>query len=65
MGSIGTFDYKCDAFGNCPGYANWTEFYFTAISGFDLAWWGWVYHAGDNGSWVNSIFRNSGNITGN
>ncbi len=65
MGSIGTFDYMCDASGHCPGYANWTAFYFTAISGFDLAWWGWVYHAGDNGSWVNLIFRNSGNITGN
>jgi hypothetical protein len=65
MGSIGTFDYNCDASGHCPGYSNWTAFYFTAISGFDLAWWGWVYHAGNNGSWVNSIVGNSGNITGN
>jgi hypothetical protein len=65
MGSIGTFDYKCNASGNCPGYSSWTAFYFTAISGFDLAWWGWVYHGGNNGSWVNSITHNSGNITGN
>src|SRR2546425_4294039 len=64
MGSVGTFDYKCDASGSCPGYANWTDFYFTAISGYGLAWWGWVYHAGDNGSWVNSVGGNSGNITG-
>jgi len=65
MGSIGTFDYKCDASGSCPGYANWTDFYFTAISGYGLAWWGWVYHGGDNGSWVNSVGGNSGNIIGN
>ena len=65
MGSIGTFDYQCDTAGKCPEYVDWTTLYFTAVSGFDLAWWGWVYHAGNNGSWVNSIDSNSGNITGN
>lgn len=64
-GSIGTFDYLCDAAGNCPGYVDWATLYFTDVSGFDLAWWGWVYHAGSNGSWVNSVDGNSGNITGN
>ncbi len=64
-GSIGTFDYHCDEAGNCPGHVDWTTLYFTAVSGFDLAWWGWVYHAGNNGSWVNSVDGNTGNITGN
>jgi hypothetical protein len=64
-GSIGEFDYGCDTSFNCPGYVDWTSFYFTGISGFDLAWWGWVYHAGNNGSWINAITGNSGDITGN
>jgi len=64
-GNIGTFDYSCDPAGNCPGYVDWTTLYFAAVSGFDLGWWGWVYHAGNNGSWVNSVDGNSGNITGN
>ncbi len=65
MGSIGTVDYQCNVDASCPGYADWTTFYFTGVSGFDLAWWGWVYHAGNNGSWVNSIDGNTGDITGN
>ena len=65
MGSIGTFDYQCNPAGICPGYVDWTALYFASISGFDFAWWGWVYHAGNNGSWVNSVDGNSGNITGN
>lgn len=65
MGSIGTFDYACDGAGNCPGYVDWTTIYFTDVAGFDLAWWGWVYHAGNNGSWVNSADGNAGDIAGN
>jgi len=64
-GSIGTFDYMCDNAFNCPGFVDWTTLYFDGVSGFDLAWWGWVYHAGNNGSWVNAISGNSGDITGN
>ena len=38
----------------------------TTTSGFDVgAWWGWVYHAGSNGSWVNAVSGNSGDITAN
>ncbi len=65
MGSIGTYDYHCDETANCPGYVDWTTLYFDSVNGFDLAWWGWVYHAGNNGSWVNSIDGNTGDITGN
>lgn len=64
-GSIGTFDYACDTTFDCPGFVDWTTLYFDAVSAFDLAWWGWVYHAGNNGSWVNAISGNSGDITGN
>ena len=67
-GNIGTFNYMCVIVPGvpggvaCPGYQDWTTFYFSSTVGFDLAWWGWVYHAGDNGSWVNSIDGNSGDI---
>jgi hypothetical protein len=64
-GSIGTYPYDCDAAFNCPGYVDWTTLYFENVSGWGLAWWGWVYHAGNNGSWVNSIEGNTGDITGN
>jgi hypothetical protein len=68
-GSIGTFDYLCDANGICPGSSFWAEKYFNNIIGFDLAWWGWIYHAGNNGSWQNACSPtcggNSGDITGN
>lgn len=63
-GSIGSVDYGCDQDGNCPGYVDWTTLYFSSIGAFNLDWWGWVYHAGNNGSWVNSSGGNSGDITG-
>jgi hypothetical protein len=63
--SIGTFDYLCDSSGSCPGFVLWPTLFFDGLSGFDIgAWWGWVYHAGNNGSWVNAITGNSGDITG-
>lgn len=61
-GNIGTFDYQCDVAGNCPGLVSWTDLYFTNINGFDLEWWGWVYHAGKHGHWINSVDGNSGDI---
>lgn len=64
-GNLGTFDYNCDENANCPGYVSWRDLYFSSTSGFDCTWWGWVYHAGDNGSWVNAVTGNSGDITGN
>ena len=26
-------------------------------------WWGWIYHGGNNGAWVNSSAGNQGDIT--
>lgn len=64
-GSVGTIDYQCDISGNCPGYIDWIAQYFepgyTFIGG-DLAWWGWVYHGGAFGTWVNSSDGNEGDI---
>ncbi len=69
-GSLGTFDQACDptqASGGCTGagVTRWLGLYFSGVTGFDFdEWWGWVYHAGHNGSWVNAIDGNQGNITG-
>lgn len=62
-GNMGTFDYNCDTAFNCPGYVDWTTVYFNSTTGFDLDWWGWIYHGGNNGTWVNAISGNSGDIT--
>jgi len=64
-GSIGDFNYACDTSFNCPGSVDWTAVYFDSTAGFDFAWWGWIYHGGDNGTWVNASTGNSGDITGN
>ncbi len=67
-GSIGTIDYQCDTTFDCPGYVDWTTLYFNKGAGVSLdplSWWGWVYHAGNNGSWTNAVSGNSGDITGN
>jgi hypothetical protein len=50
----------------CPvASPTWISQYFTSISTTVPEWWGWVYHGGHNGTWVNSIGPNvQGNITG-
>jgi hypothetical protein len=52
--------------GVAPAYVDWTTQFFTGgVSGFNQVWWGWVYHAGNNGNWVNALSGNFGDITGN
>ena len=67
-GSIGTFDHGCDALtaAGCTvaGFSAWRGEYFTGVAGVALPWWVWVYHAGNNGSWVNAAPGNTGNILG-
>jgi len=68
-GNIGTLDHGCDAAtaAGCtaPGFSSWRSDYFPGgVSGLDAPWWGWIYHAGNNGTWVNKIDGNEGNITG-
>jgi hypothetical protein len=62
-GNIGTFDYQCDTAGNCPNAFNWVNEYFGPSAGFDFVSWGWTYHGGKNGTWVNSSDGNLGDIT--
>ncbi len=63
-GDLGSYDYACDTSYHCPGYVDWTTLYFSSTSGFDMPWWGWVYHADGNGTWINAFSGNSGDITG-
>jgi hypothetical protein len=63
-GNIGTFDYRCDLTFTCPGYLDWLTLYFSTTSGFNLDWWGWIYHGGQNGTWVNASIGSTGDITG-
>jgi hypothetical protein len=63
-GSIGTFDYRCNTAGNCPGSVYWVTLFFTNVTGDDFDWWGWLYKAGKNGTWLNSIDGARGDITG-
>lgn len=62
-GNIGQFDFNCDGSGNCPDYVNWVDEYFNDGWGFTYQWWGYVYHGGKNGTWVNSSDGNEGDIT--
>jgi hypothetical protein len=54
-------NYQCNIDGTCPGAVDWVGQYFSSYA-FDYLWWGWVYHAGSHGSWVNSVDGNSGDI---
>ena len=57
QGHIGTFEGPISLY-------DWRDFYFTTTPGSDtLQWWGWIYHGGNNGAWVNSIAGNQGDIT--
>ena len=65
QGIIGTLDCDCkaDTAAGCPGpcFSAWRSEYFPGFSGSALPWWGWIYDAGNNGTWVNSIDGNDGN----
>ncbi len=55
-GHIGTFT-------GPGGLFDWRTFFFMNIGPNDLQWWGWIYHGGNNGAWVNSVIGNQGDIT--
>ncbi|MDE3112778.1 MAG: hypothetical protein KGK34_07520 [Chloroflexota bacterium] len=54
-GELGTYDFACDGHFGCPGYFSWVAHFFSATTGFDLAWWGWRYQAGRHGSWIDAV----------
>lgn len=62
LGDIGTFDYRCDASGRCPGSVYWVSLYFTNIRGDKPDWWGWLYRTSSNGTWLNSSDGVEGDI---
>lgn len=62
-GNLGTFDYACDGTFNCPGAFNWVSAYFSSNTSFDQPYWAWIYRTGNNGSWLNAITGNAGDIT--
>jgi hypothetical protein len=62
-GFIGTVDCEFST-DFCIGHvSDWTTLYFSQpVSSFDLVWWGWIYHGGQYGTWVNAITGNTGDI---
>ncbi len=68
-GNLGTVNPNCVAVaGSCdfsPSRA-WIDDYFNNGVWGSYLWWGWVYHAGKNGTWVNATDPpgNQGNIAG-
>ena len=68
-GNLGVYDLQCDQYGNCPGSAiSWLAYFGGSVSSAHyFAEWGWIYHAGDHGTWLNQddvAAADSGNITG-
>jgi hypothetical protein len=63
-GNLGTFDLQCTDANNCPGTHPTFLSYFSGSPTWDYAWWGWEYDTCQNGSWINSITTNTGDITG-
>ena len=61
-GNVGSYDYQCDAVGNCPGAINWLDQYFNPGYTFDQPWWGWIYRAGGGKVWINASSGNQGDI---
>lgn len=64
-GYIGTFDHDWDGTTtDTPDAAvdDWEDIY---LSGWTRSWdwWGFIYHGGSNGTWVNSVDGNEGDIT--
>lgn len=52
-GYLGTFDLQCTSVSACPGAHPSYLSYFSSTAGDSLAQWGWIYHAGRHGTWLN------------
>ena len=66
-GFIGSTDYADTSKAFTGGVSSWTPLYFDsghdASIGSDLSWWGWIYHGGKCGTWIDEI-KHSGVGTG-
>jgi hypothetical protein len=61
-GNLGTFNY---GWTGTPGSGaatpfDWIKTYFEGDPAVQLEWWGWIYHGGPNGTWVNSCPESDG-----
>ncbi|MCH8111719.1 MAG: hypothetical protein IH905_07165 [Proteobacteria bacterium] len=69
-GNLGKVDQNCTGTTsgiddcNFSSTTTWISEYFDGVSGLSFDWYGWVYHAGNNGSWINGSDGDSGDITG-
>ncbi|MBT5775549.1 MAG: hypothetical protein HOH95_14375 [Dehalococcoidia bacterium] len=67
-GNLGTFDYECDAEAGpsyntaCTGLFRWQSEYFDPAPTRSTEWWGYSYHTGNNGTWINSVAGSEGDI---
>jgi hypothetical protein len=73
-GNVGSYDYGCTVTNGsinatCGSTFDWVAAYFsgaTTTFEYDGTFqWGWIYHGGDNGTWVNANSGSTGDITGN
>ena len=69
IGYLGNFDYGCDVdtdlgdYSSCTGLFSWVGTYFTSDSNWSDDFWGWIYRTPRNGTWVNALAGNVGDIT--
>jgi hypothetical protein len=66
-GDLGTFDLRCNVDSSCPGdRPGWASYFNPLTSADSFAQWGWIYHAGKNGTWLNQDpdDASGGDITG-
>ncbi len=69
-GDLGTYDLECTPTNDCPGGADrpsvFNVSYFSSTNGPTQPQWGWIYHAGKHGTWLNQngvAAEDSGDIT--
>lgn len=62
-GFVGTTDYEGDVeAGTRPGAVDWVSDVYFENSDFSFDWWGWIYHGGRCGTWVNAIDEDCGDV---
>ena len=63
-GFLGTFDFRCNQQGTCPGNVLLSALFFQQITGFGGAGLASVYFAGHHGTWIQTSSGDLGDITG-
>ncbi|KKS03153.1 MAG: hypothetical protein UU64_C0006G0064 [candidate division WWE3 bacterium GW2011_GWF2_41_45] len=61
-GNVETIDYECNIVTTVCTYVSWVDQYFEETSIFSYNWWGWIYHGGSHGTWINAEEGSVGNI---